>query len=422
MNRRNFIKSASTLGLLAGAGIHAPAIAQQKPLKVGVLAGRSGALGAIGECGLRATEWAVDRINKQGGIAGRKVELAVEEETSPKDTSDRFKKLVLQSGVDCVQGVLSTGVMLSIGVVAEESKTVFLSWDGTTQSGVEETMPNAKYTFKSTDNEVEAMIAGIMAINRYKGQFKTMAGMNNDFSYGRNAWSAFQALLKKYKIDSQSVSEQWIKVGAIDLTSSVNAVKSAQPDLLYISVLFGEAPVLMKQAAAAGLFKQSKIVYPMGGFNQNQLKKEFTPEGFILGLNTLSFDYEGASSLQKEFVSYYMERFKEPPSSAAERAYFAMELYRRGVEKAVNALGGRWPTKEEVAANIEDLEVESLGGKARMKKNHIPEQLFYLGTTTHDNNYDFVTIKDVKVVSSEGFQKPQGGDFWKWIEDAQFSV
>jgi len=421
MNRRKFLKSASSFGLVAASGVYAPALAQAGPLKVGLLAARSGALGNIGEGGLRAVQWSVDRLNKQGGIAGRRVELVVEEETSPKDTSDRFKKLVLQNGVECVQGVISTGVTLSLGVLAEESRTIFIAWDGTTQSGVDETMPNPKYTFRSTDNEVEAIIAGVLAINRYQGQFRTIAGFNNDYSYGRNAWSVFQALLKKYKIDNQSVSEQWVKVGSVDLTPAVNAVRASDPDLLYLSVLFGEAPVLMKQASAAGLFQRAKLVYSMGGFNQSQLKKEFTPEGMILGLNTLDFDYPNASPLQKEFVAYYMDRFKEPPTSAAERAYFAMELYARGVERAAKAVG-KWPTKEDITANMEDLEVESLGGKARMKKNHIPEQLFFIGTTTHDNKYDFVTVKDVQAISSEQFQKPPNTDFWKWIESAKFEI
>src|SRR5689334_2151144 len=100
---------------LAALPLGFPAIAQSKPIKIGVLAARTGPLGTIGECALRATEWAAERINKSGGIAGRKVELVVEEETSPKDTVDRFKKLVIQNEVDCVQGIISTGVMISAG-------------------------------------------------------------------------------------------------------------------------------------------------------------------------------------------------------------------------------------------------------------------------------------------------------------------
>ena len=129
------------------------------------------------------------------------------------------------------------------------------------------------------------------------------------------------------------MGEQWIKIGALDLTSNVNALKANNPDIIFCSLLFAESPVFMKQAHAAGMFERSKLIFPMGGFQQTQFKKAFTPEGAILGVNTLWFDNPQASPLQKEFVSYYIDRFKDYPSSAADRAYFAMELYKGGVEK-----------------------------------------------------------------------------------------
>ena len=60
--------------------------------------------------------------NANGGIAGRKVELVIEEESSPKDTIERFSKLVQQEKVDCVQGIVSSGVGLALGPVVEEAK------------------------------------------------------------------------------------------------------------------------------------------------------------------------------------------------------------------------------------------------------------------------------------------------------------
>lgn len=419
LSRRSVLSAGAAS--LAALPLGFPAIAQAKPLKIGVLAARTGPLGTIGECALRATEWATERINKSGGIAGRKIELVIEEETSPKDTVDRFKKLVIQNEVDCIQGIISTGVMISAGVAAEEMETILLSWDGTTQNGVDETMPNAKWAFKSTDNEVEVLIASLLAIKSIGKNFKNIAGINNDFSYGRNSWAAFQALLKKNQVSFQPVGEQWIKIGALDLTSNVNALKANAPDVIFCSLLFAESPVFMKQAHAAGLFERSKLIFPMGGFQQTQFKKAFTPEGALLGVNTLWFDNPQASPLQKEFVSYYIDRFKDYPSSAADRAYFAMELYKGGVEKAYKQKGS-WPTKAEVARSIEGLEVMSLGGPGMMKPNHTPEQTFYIGTMSHDNPYDFVTLKNVRSFQSNQFQKGQGQDFWKWMESASFDI
>ena len=119
-SRRTLLKSAAAVGALSiTGGVHAPAIAQNKPVRIGILAPRSGIAAAPGENGIRATQWAVDRFNSNGGIAGRKIELVIEEESSPKDTIERFSKLVQQEKVDCVQGIISTGVGLALGPVVE---------------------------------------------------------------------------------------------------------------------------------------------------------------------------------------------------------------------------------------------------------------------------------------------------------------
>src|SRR5947209_20067603 len=111
VSRRTLLKSAAASGaLLSAQAVYAPAIAQDKPVRIGILAPRSGIAAAPGENGIRATQWAVERFNASGGIAGRKIELVIEEESSPKDTIERFSKLVQQEKVDCVQGIISTGV------------------------------------------------------------------------------------------------------------------------------------------------------------------------------------------------------------------------------------------------------------------------------------------------------------------------
>src|SRR3954468_14650318 len=118
LTRRDFSKLAGA-GLLAAAAprLFAPAIAQDKPLRIGIIAPRSGAAGTAGECGIRAVQWATERMNKEGGIAGRKFELVIEEETNPKDTIERLRRLILQEKVDAIHGLISTGVSLGVAPV-----------------------------------------------------------------------------------------------------------------------------------------------------------------------------------------------------------------------------------------------------------------------------------------------------------------
>src|SRR5207247_5762547 len=155
------------------------------PARVGGLTIRAGIAAPVGAAGLRATEWGAERTNEAGGLLGRPVQLVVEEESNPKDTVERYRKLVLQDKVEVVIGGISTGVTLALGPVAEDLATPWLSWDGTTQKGVEETMPSPKWAFKSVDNEVEAIVAGMLTPKYFKGT-KTVAGIGNAYSSGHD--------------------------------------------------------------------------------------------------------------------------------------------------------------------------------------------------------------------------------------------
>ena len=67
-SRRTVLKSAAAAGaLLIGTRIGAPAIAQNKPVRIGILAPRSGIAAAPGENGIRAAQWAADRFNASAG-------------------------------------------------------------------------------------------------------------------------------------------------------------------------------------------------------------------------------------------------------------------------------------------------------------------------------------------------------------------
>jgi branched-chain amino acid transport system substrate-binding protein len=414
--RRHFLTLAAGAAALTTTRLaSAPAFGQTGPVKMGVLTIKSGIAAQVGEAGLRTARWTADRINKSGGILGRPIELVVEEESTPKDTVERFRKLALQNRVDVITGVISTGVSLAIGPVAEELKTIWISWDGTTQKGVEETMPNPRYSFRSTDNECEAVMASLLVARNWKGKIKTVAGINPDYSYGRDNWQAFLWILEKYGLGVTPVSDLWPKLGTTDFTSHVAALQPAKPDLIFSSHWAGDASILLKQANAAGLMKDTRFVFVVAGGVHETLKKAFTPEGMILGYNTLYFDLPTASPLQKQFTREYHDQYKEWPVFECERAYLATAAYKAGVEKAARAIGGKWPTTDQIIDALEGLELESLGGMARYRKDHIPECNFYGGFSTHKNRYDFVTIDPVVTMKGPEVQKPSGMGLKEWI-------
>lgn len=414
--RRHFLKLAGTGALVAGARLDAPpAFAQAGPVKIGVLAAKAGVTAPVGESGLRGVQWAADRINAGGGILGRKIELVVEEESNPKDTVERFRKLVLQGKVDAVSGGISTAVGLALGPVAEELKAIWLAWDATTQKGVEETMPKPRYSFRSVDNEAEAVMASILTARQFKGKVRTVAGINNDYSYGRDNWAAFLAIMKKFEMNVTPVADLWPKLGETNFTSHVAALQQAKPDLIFCSFWSGDAPILLKQANAAGLTTGTKLVMTTAGGVHESLKKAFTPEGMILGYNSLYFEVPSASPLLKEFVRWHQATYREWPNYESDHGYFTIVAYKAAVEKAAKAAGGKWPATEQVIDALEGIDVESLSGHRGYRADHIMEGTYFQGLSTHKNRYDFVTIDGVEAMSTKQIQKPSGMGLYDWI-------
>lgn len=419
-SRRQFLKGMGAAAF-GGGVLGAPAVLRAQarrgvpatPVKIGVLAIRAGVAAPVGAAGQRAVEWWAERANRAGGILGRKVELVLEEESSPKDTVERFRKLALQTKVDVVSGGISTAVGLALGPVAEELGMLWLSWDATTQNSVEETMPKPKWSFRSVDNEVEAIGGAILTAKYFKG-VKTVAGINNDYSYGRDCWAAYNAVLKRYVPDVKPVLDLWPKLGVTDFTSHIAAIQQAKPDLLMTSFWSGDTTILMKQASAVGLFKTMKACFTTGGGVHDSLKKSFTPEGLLLGYNTMYFNYAGSSPLLKQFTRDYKAKYGEYPPYECDHAYFTVEAYRAAAEKAY-AAAGQWPSQEQVVKALEGIEVESLSGKRSYREDHIMMCNFFQGITTHKNEFDFVTIDPVEVLPTTRIQKPAGAKLYNWI-------
>ena len=229
------------------------------------------------------------------------------------------------------------------------------------------------------------------------------------------AQEAFQAILKRYEVAFQPVADLWPKLGTSDFTSHVAALQRVKPDLVFCSFWAADASIFLRQAHAAGLLQNTKLVFPVAGIIHWTLKKTFTPEGMLLGYNTWYFEHPQSTPLAKEFVKWYADSFKGYPSYECDHAYFTIAAYKAAAEKAAKAAGGKWPDKEQIIDALAGIEAESLSGPRRYRKDHVMEADFYLGLVTHKNRYDFVTIDPIERMPIDRVQTPVGMGLYEWI-------
>ncbi len=92
ITRRDFLRNSLVGGVAVGTGLGSVGLvhgqAKKEPIKIGILVEKTGGLAAYGYSHERVMVAAVDKVNKEGGIAGRPVELYVEDSESKPSVGD----------------------------------------------------------------------------------------------------------------------------------------------------------------------------------------------------------------------------------------------------------------------------------------------------------------------------------------------
>ncbi len=133
-----------TIGAIPGTQVNA---AGENPIKIGMIADKTGVLAAYGYSHEKVLRAAVAKINKEGGIAGRPVKLIVEDTESKASVATlKFRKLVNTYGVDFIFDSNSSGIAIACCPIARELKTVYFPCAGATEIS---TTKGNRYVFQS---------------------------------------------------------------------------------------------------------------------------------------------------------------------------------------------------------------------------------------------------------------------------------
>lgn len=145
----------TTLTVLIG-----PAAAAD-PIKIGAVISKTGPAAFLGEPQQITLKHYTDKINKEGGVLGRLIELVIYDDASDANTSRTFAtRLIENDAVVAAIGTSTTGGTLAIAPVFEDAKIPLVSL----AAGIEITEPVRPYVFKTphTDRMVCARIAADM--------------------------------------------------------------------------------------------------------------------------------------------------------------------------------------------------------------------------------------------------------------------
>ena len=116
------------------------------PIRVGAVLSTTGPVGFIGDPQLKVLELYVKRINEQGGLLGRKVELITYDDQSDPTNANTFTKRLIDSDkVDVLVGGTVTPSAMAMAAQAERAGVPYVSTGG----GVALVEPVKKWVFKT---------------------------------------------------------------------------------------------------------------------------------------------------------------------------------------------------------------------------------------------------------------------------------
>src|SRR6266404_200057 len=128
ITRRRFLIGAGTL---AATTLPAVAPAQAAPIKLGTLTPLTGAGGNYGPSMRKAMEWVAEQVNGAGGVNGRKIQLASEDDqTNPEAAVRAARKLIDVDKVAAIMGTWASAVTTAVAPLCWESKTFLTTVSG----------------------------------------------------------------------------------------------------------------------------------------------------------------------------------------------------------------------------------------------------------------------------------------------------
>jgi branched-chain amino acid transport system substrate-binding protein len=128
-----FVSRRTAIGALAaGAALAFTAAAHaQQPIKIGSFLAVTGPASFLGDPEAKTLRLYVDKVNKEGGVNGRKLELVVYDSAGDAKQAATFaRRLIEEDKVDIIIGGSSTGETMAVVPLAEEAEIPFISLAG----------------------------------------------------------------------------------------------------------------------------------------------------------------------------------------------------------------------------------------------------------------------------------------------------
>jgi urea transport system substrate-binding protein len=213
---------------------------------VGILHSVTGTM-AISETGsVEAEKLAIEQINAQGGVLGRKIKFIQEDGASDWPTfAEKAKKLLVQDKCASVMGCWTSASRKAVLPVFEQYNGML--YYPTFYEGLEQSK-NVIYTGQEATQQI---LAGLNWVEKEKGA-KTFYLLGSDYIWPRTSNKIARKHIENV-LKLKVVGEEYFPLGSTQFNSVINKMKLVKPDVIYVIIVGGSNVAFYKQLKAAGI-------------------------------------------------------------------------------------------------------------------------------------------------------------------------
>jgi len=295
-------------------------------IKVGEFASLTGKEATFGKSSHEGTQLAIENLNAAGGVLGKKFELLTEDDLSKAgEPATVVNKLISRDGVVAILGEVASTRSLEAAPICQQGKIPMIS-PSSTNPKVTET---GDYIFRVCfiDPFQGTVMANFAAKTLKVKKVAVFTDVKSDYSKG----------LAKYFKEGFTAAGGQISVeldfngGDKDFKAQLTAIKSANPDAVFIPGYYTDVALICIQAKQLGL---NVPIFGGDGWESDQLVKigQDAVEGTYFSTH---YAPDVATENSKKFVADYQKRFEgKLPDAMAALGYDSAMILADAIKRA----------------------------------------------------------------------------------------
>ncbi|MDR2782521.1 MAG: ABC transporter substrate-binding protein [Treponema sp.] len=283
----------------------------------------SGPVAVYGDECKNGIELAIEEINAQGGINGKKIALISEDdEGNPEKTVNAYKKLTTSDKVSIIIGSLTSGCTQAITSLAQAQKVLLVAPAATMESITDA----GDYIFRACFiDPFQGTVGGIFAATSLGAKKAAILYDNgNDYSVGLkdNFITAFQGR------GGVIVANESYITNDVDFNAQLTTIKVANPDVVYLPDYYSTVSLIAKQLRAQG------VNTPIVGADGWDGLTENAGDEVLNGFYSNHYAADSTDAKVVNFVRAFQQKYNSVPVSFAALGYDSLYMIRDAIVKA----------------------------------------------------------------------------------------